>query len=99
MNNLPTQQPTPCEIASDLLGVSPVAEIKQFRLTIAEMVSRLNGAARKSRSRSLALTKLEEASMWLGKDLQELNEADPYPNSRNPSNLTIDPSAPEACKV
>lgn len=79
--------------------MSPTEETKSHRLALQVMVEALNNSPRKSRSRSLAITKLEEASMWLGKDLQELREADPYPNSRDPSNPVIDPSAKEACRL
>ena len=79
--------------------MNPVEETKTLRLAIKTAVDQLNGSPRKSRSRALAVTKLEEASMWLGKDLQELNEPDPYPNSRNPDSPVIDPTAPEACAL
>ena len=47
-----------------------------------------------SRERSLAITKLQEAVMWLGMDLKRLNEADPYPSSKDPSTGTkIEPTA------
>ena len=52
-----------------------------------------------SRERSLAITKLQEAVMWLGMDLKRINDgapgaiADPYPNSKDPSNTRIDPTA------
>jgi hypothetical protein len=87
------------ETASVLNLTNPVAETKAARLVIRGMVEDLSASQRKSRSRSLAVTKLEEASMWLGKDLQELNEPNPYPNSHDPGNPAIDPSAPEACKL
>lgn len=54
---------------------------------------------RKSRERSIAITKLEEAIMWLGMDLKALNEEfpgiqdNPYPESKNPNNLKIEPTA------
>lgn len=73
-----------------------IAETKQLRADIKELVTRLQKAARKSRSRSTAVTKLEEAGMWLGKDLQEINEEspgsapDPYPESRNPASARIE---------
>jgi CHASE3 domain sensor protein len=38
-----------------------------------------------SRERSLAITKLQEAVMWLGMDLKRLNETNPYPSSKDPS--------------
>lgn len=52
-----------------------------------------------SRERALAITKLQEAVMWLGMDLKRINDAapgaveNPYPNSKDPSNITIEPTA------
>lgn len=53
---------------------------------------------RHSRERSLAMTKLHEAVMWLGMDLKAINDEsggaeNPYPNSKDPSNTVIDPAA------
>ena len=50
-------------------------------------------ALKPSRERSLAITKLQEAIMWLGMDLKRLNEPSPYPNSYNPSNAIVEPTA------
>ena len=46
-----------------------------------------------SRERSITITKLQEAVMWLGMDLKRLNEPNPYPNSKDPSNTKIEPTA------
>lgn len=52
-----------------------------------------------TRERSLAITKLQEAVMWLGMDLKRINELNPaacpnpYPNSKDPSNTKIEPTA------
>jgi hypothetical protein len=46
-----------------------------------------------SRERSLAITKLQESIMWLGMDLKRLNEPNPYPESYNPENTKIEPTA------
>lgn len=53
-----------------------------------------------TRERSLSITKLQEAVMWLGMDLKRINEIDaekcpnPYPSSKDPSTGTkIDPTA------
>ena len=46
-----------------------------------------------SRERSLAITKLQEAVMWLGMDLKRLAEPNPYLNSKDPSNTKIEPTA------
>lgn len=47
----------------------------------------------KSRERSLCVTKLQEAIMWLGMDLKRQNEPNPYPQSYNPENTDIAPTA------
>lgn len=55
--------------------------------------------ARSSRERSIAVTKLQEAIMWLGMDLKAINEEtpgaspSPYPNSYNPASPVIEPTA------
>lgn len=52
-----------------------------------------------SRERALAITKTQEAVMWLGMDLKRINEENPgvldnpYPNSKDPSNTKIEPTA------
>ncbi len=54
---------------------------------------------RRSRERSLAITKLQEAIMWLGMDLKAINEESPgaspspYPESYNPESPVIEPTA------
>lgn len=53
----------------------------------------IKGSERTSRARSISMTKLEEAIMWLGMDLKELGEANPYPDSKNPSNTKIETTA------
>lgn len=47
-----------------------------------------------SRERSLCITKLQEAVMWLGMDLKRLGNDNPYPSSKDPATGTvIDPTA------
>lgn len=47
-----------------------------------------------SRERSLAITKLQEAVMWLGMDLKRLGTNNPYPSSKDPlTGSTIEPTA------
>jgi hypothetical protein len=54
---------------------------------------------RSSRERSLAMTKIQEAIMWLGMDLKAINEEmpgispSPYPESYNPNSPVIEPTA------
>lgn len=54
-----------------------------------------------SRERALAITKLQEAIMWLGMDLKRLNESlpplaaepSPYPSSYDESTPKVEPTA------
>ncbi len=46
-----------------------------------------------SRERSLCITKIQEAIMWLGMDLKRLNDTRPYPSSYDPSNTKVEPTA------
>ena len=52
-----------------------------------------------SRERSICITKLQEAVMWLGMDLKRIAEThpvlvpDPYPGSKDPANPGIEPTA------
>ena len=50
--------------------------------------------ARSSRERSIAITKIQEAIMWLGMDLKDIGEtANPSPESYNPQSPNIEPTA------
>jgi hypothetical protein len=46
-----------------------------------------------SRERSLSITKIQEAIMWLGMDLKRLNDTRPYPASYDPSSTKVEPTA------
>lgn len=70
---------------------------KELRKDIDAQIQKLSSLP-KSRERALVITKLEEGVMWLGMDLKRINEAtgvgsNPYPNSKDPSNTKIEPTA------
>ena len=66
---------------------------KQLRKDLDEKIQQVKDLPA-SRERSLAITKLQEAVMWLGMDLKRLNEEDPYPHSKDPNTGdVIDPTA------
>lgn len=56
-------------------------------------------AVRSSCERSVAITKIQEATMWLGMDLRAINEEvpgsapNPYPESYNPASPKIEPTS------
>jgi beta-lactamase superfamily II metal-dependent hydrolase len=84
-----------------------VAATKQHRKDLDEVLQRIkrdsdhlytgerapDHPVRASRERSIAVTKLQEAIMWLGMDLKALNTPNPYPESYNPASPAIEPTA------
>lgn len=71
---------------------------KQLRVDTDVLIQRLKDLP-PTRERSLAITKLQEGVMWLGMDLKRIHEqapqllGNPYPNSKNPDNTVIEPTA------
>ena len=57
---------------------------KQLRKDIDEKIQQVK-ALPASRECLIAITKLQEAVMWLGMNLKRLNENNPYPSSKDPS--------------
>lgn len=84
-----------------------ISDTKQFRKDLDGVLQRLKLSSihggpypcRASRERSLAVTKIQEAIMWLGMDLKAINEEspgaspNPYPQSYNPESPVIEPTA------
>jgi len=69
-----------------------VANDKQWRKDLDATLQQVKQGA-PSRERSLTITKLQEAIMWLGRDLKRLNEPNPYPQSYNPESPVIEKTA------
>lgn len=69
-----------------------VALVKTLRRDLDAQLQILK-AALPSRERSLSITKIQEAIMWLGMDLKRLAEPSPYPESYNPASPKIEPTA------
>lgn len=72
-----------------------IVECKTLRVALDGVLQDIRKAEwnRKSRERSIAITKLQEAIMWLGMDLKDLGAPTPYPNSYNPTNTIVDKTA------
>ncbi len=97
--------------------LTEVSQTKQYRKDLDEVLQRLKldsdttrertsrRVIRGSRERSLAITKIQEAIMWLGMDLKAQSEEaraagylltnciNPYPESYNPNSQVIEPTA------
>ena len=70
-----------------------IPAIKQLRKDGDELIQRVK-QLEPCREVSLVITKLQEAVMWLGMDLKRLNDANPYPSSKDPSTgIKIEPTA------
>jgi len=61
---------------------------KELRKEIDNSIQKVKELPR-SRERSLSITKLQEAVMWIGMDLKRLGTENPYPSSKNPETVTI----------
>jgi hypothetical protein len=59
-----------------------IIEDKTWRVTLDKTLQEIKTST-KSRERSITITKLQEAIMWLGMDLKELATPNPYPNFYN----------------
>lgn len=64
--------------------MSEITNTKALRAEIDDCIDDAKNLT-KSRETSLAITKLEEASMWLGKHLHNIGSPNPYPHSKDPS--------------
>ena len=69
-----------------------VKNTKQLRKDIDEIIQRVK-TLDSCREVSLVITKLQEATMWLGMNLKRLGEANPYTESKNPDSQRIEPTA------
>jgi hypothetical protein len=73
----------------------PFDEIKEDKIVRHGLDSILQGMKRlpPSRERALAITKVQEAIMWMGMDLKRLGTPNPYPHSYDPSSPVVEPTA------
>ena len=65
---------------------------KQCRVDLDSVLQNLKQLA-PSRERALAITRVQEAIMWLGMDLKRLGGPNPYPHSYDPTSPVVDPTA------
>ncbi len=69
-----------------------ITEIKKARVQGDEYIQTIKKLP-KTRESALSLTKAQESVMWLGMALKELGTPSPYPESYNPTNSTVEPTA------
>lgn len=84
-----------CDIQPQEATEAPFNDIrdtKNARVGLDEVLQHIKSFP-PSRERALAITKLQEAIMWLGMDLKRLGAPNPYPHSYDPSSPIVDPTA------
>lgn len=99
MSNQNDPSQNPVTFKSHIDPDNHIAVSKSFRQLLDGILQGLKNANRKSRERSIAITKTQEAIMWLGIDLKAINEEspgsppNPYPESYNPASPKIEPTS------
>lgn len=69
-----------------------VGRSKSWRVALDSILQEIKCNDRKSRERSLAITKIQEAIMWLGMDLKDINDGlSCYPEGYNPASPVVNP--------
>lgn len=81
------------EEAKTMTPEEAIVENKQLRVALDGLLQQMKDSPRKSRNRSLAITHLEDVIMRLGMDMKEFGTPNPYPNSYNPANAIVEPTA------
>ena len=70
-----------------------IPAIKQLRKEGDELIQKVK-KLEPCKEVNIAITKLQEAVMWLGMDLKRINQPNPYPSSKDPNTGTkIEPTA------
>lgn len=69
-----------------------IRETKSIRQDIDKIIQRVKSMPA-GRESSITVTKLQEAVMWQGMNLKRLGTPNPYPESKNPNSLKIEPTS------
>lgn len=72
-----------------------IVTVKKYRVEIDSLIQRLE-KDKSNAEETLAYRALQQAKHWLGESLAILGNANPYPNSKDPSNTIVDPTADRA---
>lgn len=72
--------------------------LKDFRVRIDALIEEMR-IAKGSAEETLSFRALQQAKHWLGEALREVGAQTPYPNSMDPSNTKVDPTADTSAPV
>ena len=69
-----------------------IIKVKELRVGLDAQLQILKSLS-PSREVALSITKVQEGIMWLGMEMKRINDTNPYPESYNPTNTIIEPTA------
>ena len=69
-----------------------IRTVKQYRKDLDDVLQRIRGGEQ-SREKSLCITKVQEAIMWLGMELKRLGNPTPYPTGYDSTRARVEPTA------
>lgn len=69
-----------------------IKKIKQCRVELDAALQNVRNLD-SCRESSIAITKIQEAIMWLGMDLKRIGSPNPYPESYNPESTKVEPTS------
>lgn len=70
-----------------------IKEVKKTRKHLDILLQGIKTRNDPSRENALTITKIQEAIMWQGMELKRLGAPNPYPESKNPENADVEPTA------
>lgn len=89
MSDLGTRAPSKKEMEAEKTRIQKeyteqIVLVKTLRQDMDKILQRIKNS-QPSREKSLSITKMQEAIMWLGMELKRLGAENPYPSSKDPS--------------
>lgn len=73
-------------------AINEIKRIKECRVELDKALQNVRNLD-DCKETSTAITKIQEAIMWLGMDLKRVGNPNPYPESYNPNSSKVEPTA------
>jgi hypothetical protein len=70
-----------------------IVNAKKYRVALDAVLQEIRDNILDSAEKDEVIVNVQQAIMWLGMELKRLGTPNPYPNSRNPENTIVDPTA------
>ena len=70
-----------------------ITKCKQFRVELDNILQDIKNTLDSCEEKQIIIMNLKQTIHWLGENLKRLGTPNPYPNSYDPSNTIVDPTA------